>query len=152
MATIVVGTNSYVTEAELTTYATDRGIIISGSTSQLLIKAWDYIDSRNYRGRKFSATQPLEFPRYYTAEAPETAPAVPEKIKTAQIVAALLTDSGVDLFASIERAVKREKVDVIEVEYMDNANATALYPRLIGLLAEFIDNSNNGFQFAVTKS
>lgn len=149
---IIVGTNSYVTEAELTDYATDRGITISGSLNVLLIKAMDYIESLNYSGRKFSETQVLEFPRYYTAESPSVAPAVPEKIKTAQIVAALLTDSGVDLFASIERAVKKEKVDVIEVEYMDNANATVLYPRLIGLLAEFIDNSNNGFQFAVTKS
>ena len=124
MATIVVGTNSYVSEAELTTYATDRGITISGSTNILLIQAMDYIESRDYRGRKFSSTQPLQFPRYYTADAPAVAPDVPEKIKTAEIVAALLIDSGVNLFATIGRATKREKVDVIEVEYMDSANAT----------------------------
>ena len=47
MATITVGENSYVTETELSTYATDRGVTISGDTSVLLIKAMDFIESRD---------------------------------------------------------------------------------------------------------
>ena len=67
MATIIVGTNSYVTEAELQTYADDRGIVIQGADlSVLLINAMDYIETRSYSGQKFDADQSLEFPRYYT--------------------------------------------------------------------------------------
>jgi len=153
MATIIVGTNSYVTEAELQTYADDRGIVIQGADlSVLLINAMDYIETRSYSGQKFDADQSLEFPRYYTATAPDTAPDVPENIKNAEITAALLIDSGVDLFATIGRAVKREKVDVLEVEYMDNAAEKPLYQKLNAYLLGYIASSNNGIQFSVTRT
>lgn len=153
MATIIVGTNSYVTEAELQTYADDRGIVIQGADlSVLLINAMDYIETRSYSGQKFDADQSLEFPRYYTATAPDTAPDVPENIKNAEITAALLIDSGVDLFATIGRAVKREKVDVLEVEYMDNAADKPLYQKLNAYLSGYLASSNNGFQFSVTRT
>lgn len=153
MATIIVGTNSYVTEAELQTYAADRGITIAAADlSILLINSMDYIEIQSYLGTKYDTAQALEFPRYYGTVKPDVAPDVPEDIKNAEIVAALLIDSGVNLFATIDRAVKREKVDVIEVEYMDNAAATALYPKLNGYLNGYIGSANNGFQFSVNRT
>ena len=77
---------------------------------------------------------------------------MPDDIKNAEITAALLIDSGVDLFATIGRAVKREKVDVIEVEYMDNAADKPLYQKLNAYLSGYIASSNNGFQFSVTRT
>ena len=138
---IVVGTNSYVTEAELTAYATARGVTISGDTEQLLIKAMDYIEAQIYKGDKYDTdtNQPLEFPRTPTDQ--ETATTVPPKIETAQIVAALLIDSGEELFSTVDRAVKREKIDVIEVEYMDGASETKRYRQLDILLSPYLASS-----------
>lgn len=140
MATIVVGTNSYVTEAQLDTYAADRGIIIEAADkSILLINAMDYIETRPYAGTKTDSEQALEFPRY-----PDTV--VPDDIENAQMVAALLIDSGVDLFATVERAVKREKVDVLETEFMDNAAETPYYPQLENLLSKYYSSGAGGFE------
>lgn len=140
MATIVVGTNSYVTEAQLDTYAADRGITIEAADkSILLINAMDYIETRPYAGTKTDPEQALEFPRY-----PDTV--VPDDIENAQMVAALLIDSGVDLFATVERAVKREKVDVLETEFMDNAAETPYYPQLENLLSKYYSSGAGGFE------
>lgn len=138
MATIVVGENSYVTEAELTAYASDRGQTISGDTSVLLIQAMDYIETRPYSGIKTDPDQDLQFPRYPEVE-------VPQDIKVAQMVAAMLTDSGVNLFATVGRAVKMEKVDVLETEYMDNAAESARYPQLDNLLSPYYASGSGGF-------
>ena len=60
---VVAGANSYVTEAELTTYAADRGITLTAATDVLLIKAMDYIESLSFIGTKFSEGQSLQWPR-----------------------------------------------------------------------------------------
>jgi len=154
MATIIVGTNSYVTEAELQTWADDTGRDLTGSDlSVLLINAKYYIESYSYTGVKYDETQSLKFPRYYPPKAkPETSPDVPNNIKEAQYNAAYLVHTGVDFFAPVGRAVKREKVDVLEVEYMDNASETTRYPSVYTYLKDYIAASNNGFQFSVTRT
>jgi hypothetical protein len=141
MATIVVGENSYVTEAELTTYADDRGETISGDTSVLLIKAMDYIEMQSYKGLLYVDGQDLVFPRTFYNWDTEDAGEVPPKVKEAQLVSALLIDQGADLTPSFGRAVKREKVDVIEREFMDNAQTVTTYPQITRLLAYYLDNA-----------
>lgn len=126
-----VGINSYVTVLELQAYALERGIVIAGNCDILLTRAMDCIELRKYRGSKTDSLQPLEFPRDGETE-------VPAKIKTAQIVAALLADSGVDFFEVGSQDVKREKVGVLEVEYQDNTGARATYPQLEALLSPFM--------------
>lgn len=138
---IVVGTDTYVTTTELETYATKRGITLSGSpTSEiLLIKAMDYIETRPYKGVKYDSDQDLQFPR-----SPDST--VPDNIEIAQMVAAILIDTGVDLFETIERAVKRRKIDgATETEYMDNAAEKALYPQLNALLRPYLSSGPGGF-------
>lgn len=130
MATIVVedgtgltNSNSYVSEAELTTYATDRGVTISGTNAVLLIQSMDYIESQDFKGYKYSEEQALQWPRGnvsidgYLIDVDE----IPTLLKEAQMETALSIDAGTNPMASVGRATKREKVDVIEVEYMDNA-------------------------------
>lgn len=157
MAEIVINQNSYVTEAELVTYATDRGIVIDGSASTLLIKAMDYIETRNFIGEKTVASQTLQFPRnlcnqfgydrpnsyqgytnYYDYFCEYSNTEVPQGIKNAQIIAALLIDAGNDLQPSVGRAVKREKVAEIEVEYMNSAASETQYKSLQDALKPFI--------------
>lgn len=128
---LVVGTDTYNTIEELTAYATARGITLALDEEILLIKAMDYIESRSYWGYKTDSEQDLEFPR----NGDET---VPAKIKKAQLIAAIIIDSGVDLFAPIERGIKREKVDIIETEYQTNAAEYVRYPELEALLTPFI--------------
>lgn len=162
MATITVSENSYVTEAELTTYATDRGVTIYGNTALLLIKAMDWLEVQQFKGSKTVYNQPLQFPRilcdgyynppynasfyqpYYPPCEYDSA-TVPNEIKKAQIMAALLIDCGNDLQPVVDRAVKREKVDVIEVEYMDNANDRPQYTSLISILRPFL---KSGYKIA----
>ena len=130
MATIVIedGTgktdsNSYASEPELTTYATDRGITISGTNAVLLIQAMDYIEQQSFKGNKGTDTQALQWPRwgvvvdsYYVSN-----DSIPDLLKEAQMEVALGIDAGNNPLASVSRETKREKVGEIEVEYMDRA-------------------------------
>jgi hypothetical protein len=144
---IVVGTNSYVTEAELNDYASDREITIEGTAATLLIKAMDYLETRNWKGLKYESDQALEWPRDLGAmsayESYYVEPSVvPDDIETAQIIAALLIDSGEDLMPNVGRSTKREKVDVIEVEYMDTAASTTQYSQLSALITPYTQSTN----------
>lgn len=157
MATITIGITSYVTEAELDTYAADRGITISATDKTvLLVKAMDFLEVQPFKGVKTVSTQSLQFPRVicdqfgdyrpnsygyngyedYYCEYPSDE--VPQRIKDAQIIAALLIDSGEDLQPNVGRSVKREKVDVLEVEYMDTSSDSTRYTQLQDILKPFI--------------
>jgi hypothetical protein len=145
MATIIVGTNSYATEAELATYAADRGITITeADTTILLIKAMDYLETRNFVGMKTESDQTLQWPRevctgVYGCHIDNTL--VPDDIKSAQMIAALIIDGGNEIQPTVERAVKKEKVDVLEVEYMDNAIATIQHTKLQDILRPYVTHT-----------
>lgn len=141
--TTTVGTNSYSSDAELMAYADSRGLTLSGVPSVLLIKAMDWLEIQPFKGEKTDPEQPLEFPRNGETQ-------VPERIKTAQIVAALIYDAGGDPMAAIDRRVVREKVDVVEVQYSDKGNQTTLYPQLSMLLRGFL-SASGGSTFKVER-
>ena len=165
MATITVGTNSYTTIAELDTYCTDRGITLTAATDEaksiLLIKAMDFLEVQKYKGVKTVSTQSLQFPRVicgygsnydrlnaYPSTSYQTyiacdydSETVPEEIKKAQIVAAIFTDSGEDLQPIVGKAVKREKVGSLEVEYQNYSSETNSYTQLNALLSPFLANT-----------
>lgn len=133
---LIVGTDTYVTVAELEEYAQKRGITIAATDKDpLLVKAMDCLESKNYKGTKTLDKQPLQFPRDITDNL------VPTEIKTAQIVAALLIDSGEDLQPTLGKTVIREKIDVIEVEYRDNSRESKSFTQLNALLAPFLSAS-----------
>lgn len=124
--TVVTGANSYCTTDELDTYASDRGYTLTGTygdQSEILIKANDYLEGQDFIGVKSSRAQPLVWPRYdvYIEGWLQPSNTIPPELKTAQLAIALAIDAGNDPLAVIDRAVKREKVDVIEIEYQDNA-------------------------------
>lgn len=125
---VVDGANSYVTEAELTQYATDRALTLTGTTEALLIKAMDYLDSLDFIGVKYTRSQSLQWPRQgvvidgYTLATNE----IPSELKKAQMTIALSIDAGNDPLATIGRAVKKEKLADLEVEYQDNAASTSV--------------------------
>ena len=79
---LVVGTNSYVTAAEIAAYATARGVTIEGDVDSLGLQAMDYIETREYSGERYDTltNQPLQFPRTPTDQ--DDAETVPANIET----------------------------------------------------------------------
>ena len=133
-----MATVGYVSEDELTAYATARGITISGNKAVLLQKALDWLELQPFSGVKYDEDQDLEFPRDDDDE-------VPDKIKTAQMVCALIYDAGGDPLAAISKKVIREKVDVLEVQYSESSSSNDLYPQLSLLLAPYLTGGGSGF-------
>ena len=130
MATIVVETgtssetaNSYVSEADLATYAADRGVTLTGTPAVLIIQAMDYLESKNFIGTKSDIDQALQWPRYgaeidnYYVDSDVT----PKLLKEAEMEICIAIDGGVNPLANQGRETVREKVDGIEVEYSSSA-------------------------------
>jgi len=152
--TVVAGANSYVSEAGLIDYATDRGVVLNGQTDVLLIKAMDYIESLAFIGDKHTEDQPLQWPRdevyidrYYIER--ET---IPKELKNGVYTAALAIDIALDPLRIIERATKREKVDVIEVEYMEsNASQTIVRTISAALYKILVPGGHGSSAFRVVR-
>lgn len=133
MATLTVETGSgsatatsYVSAATFATYNTERSVTLTannGDASEVLIKAMDYIESQIFKGTKNSDDQRLVWPRwgvvvdgYYVDN-----DSIPLLLQEAQMDVAIGIDGGNNPLANIGRETKKEKVDVIEVEYMEGA-------------------------------
>lgn len=133
MATIVVEdgsglttSNSYISAADLDTYASDRGKTISGTQADLLIQAMDYIESFNFKGDKYTDEQALLWPRtgvyldgYYVTES-----TIPQLLIDATAEVAISIDAGTNPLSNESRESKREKVGDIEVEYSSGARTS----------------------------
>ena len=123
---IVANANSYVSEAELVAYASARGITISGTNEQLLIRAMDYLESLDFIGLKYLSTQSLQWPRAYVeidtyyVDIDE----IPAELKKAQIEIALAIDAGNDPLSDIERQKSSVKVGELAVTYENNQSTT----------------------------
>ena len=133
MATIVVETgsgattaNSYVSEQELTTYASDRGVTLTGTASVLIIQAMDYLESKMFVGTKSNIEQNLQWPRYgveidnYYIDSDY----IPRLLKEAQMEICIGIDGGENPLANQARETIKEKVGELEVEYSRSSRAT----------------------------
>jgi hypothetical protein len=150
---IVVGTNSYVTEAQLTAYASARGITLVGQEDVLLTLAMDYLESLDFIGEKTSQTQALQWPRMsaFVDNNLLDKTVVPDAIKNAQMATAISIDQGVDPLSDLSPAIKREKADVVEVEYQDGAQATVISRRINAQLRKYL-RAGGVFNFAVSRA
>ena len=155
MATIVVETgtgsataNSYVSEAELTTYAEDRGITVTGTKSELLIRAMDYIESKDFLGTKATGTQALLFPRLgiLLNNYALSSSAIPQLLKEAQMETAIAVGDGVDPLNNQARETIKEKVGSLEVEYAPHARAVTLLKAVDTKLAKLIHRSSRVYR------
>lgn len=154
---IVTGANSYVTVAEFEAYATARGVTLTADSEQLLIKSMDYLEGLDFIGTKQTEDQPLQFPRddvyidgYWLI--PTT---IPNELKNGQYTTALSIDAGNDPLTAIERATKKEKLDVMEVEYKDNSSSrpitVAISTALRKLLKSGAGGAGGGSYFGVNR-
>ena len=144
--TIVANSNSYVTELELTTYATDRGLTLTVATDVLLLKANDYLETLTFKGSRYTKDQSLQWPRtgVYIDGFSVAMDEIPNDLKTAQLALAVEIDSGNDPLAPVERSIKKEKVDVIEVEYMDGTRDSTYAPSYQRYLNKLVSGSTSG--------
>lgn len=126
--------NSYVTTAELSAYASQRGIVLnSADLDSLLFKSMDVLESKQYKSEPINSTQSTLFPRMGVA--------IPRAIKQAQLMLAVAADTNDLLSATTEQITKSEQVDVIKVEYFeakDAVNGSPLLTLVNELLAPYL--------------
>ena len=131
---INVPQDSYVTIAEADAYHAIRpnanawAALTEPEKEQRLVAASDYLDSQYiFNGKKTDPNQPREFPRNGATE-------IPTAIKKAVFELAL-QDS---LTSNPSADVKKEKVDVLEVEYFQSDDGAIRFGYIDGLLRPFL--------------
>lgn len=120
----VSNANSYITVAEARSFADLRNLLLPTSDADLevlIIKAFDYLESLDYKGVHANPPQSAEFPRrnLYLQGILFPESQIPYKLKQAQ---SQLTFEAVntDLQPTGNgREVLKEKVDVVEVQYAE---------------------------------
>lgn len=137
---IVSGANSYITSAQLTTYASERGVTFTGDPEILIHKSMDYFESLDFIGEIYQETQPLQWPRVqgvidgYEIDYNE----IPAEVTQAQLAIAMAIGEGYGPLQNVDRQVSREKVDVIEVEYSTGSMASTFSPTIQAKLRKLI--------------
>lgn len=152
--TQVSGANSYVTEAELDTYADERGKTISGTQADLLIQAMDFLEAQNFIGlRRSYDDQPLQWPRYdviiddHLLNHTE----IPTELKEAQMAIAVAIDEGNGPERTIERSTIKEKVGSLEVQYKEGSSSLSRDPNISRKLGKLIRGGSNGIILRVDR-
>ena len=133
--------NTYVLEVTFNEWLASMGFSITRPADELLLNAMTTIEAQDYKGNKLTKEQALQWPRSsvvidgFDVEEDE----IPTELINAQMQCAYDIDQGNDPSAIGTQDVKKEKVDVIEVEYQDNSTSgtynTAFYGYLSKLLA-----------------
>ena len=121
--TIVANANSYVSEADLSTYASDRGVTLTESMDVLIIKAMDYVDTLYFAGDKYLEEQALQWPRgelfIYGFEVDYNE--IPQLLIDGLCEVAIGIDDGNNPLEPEERKTLMEKVGDIQVEYSEGS-------------------------------
>lgn len=151
---IVTGADSYISVADFTTYYTARGYTLTGDEEEMLLRAMLYVEQLSFKGQKQTKAQPLQWPRYYvTIDGFDiNTNEIPQQLIDLQCEVALAIDGGDDPLGTIGRSVKREKVDVIEREYMDNAVPFAINRKIKALEKKLTRVSSGGLVFRVDRA
>lgn len=125
--------NSYVSAAELSDYALQRGITLTRDLEQSLIRAMDYLESKQYKSELLNNAQSTLFPRMGVG--------IARPIKQAQLALATYYDGINPQPEQTTAQIKKEKVDVIEVEYFaseDNTQSSPLLTTVNELLSPYL--------------
>lgn len=124
---------TYATEAELIAYAAARGVAITALEAPILLtKAGDWLQ-----------VQPITVPD-----------PVPDQIKQAQMVCAMIYHAGGDPLAAITPRVTQETVfGAVSVSYSDSGPSAPLYPQLAALIRPYLTaGSMGGANFRVQRA
>lgn len=141
--TVTIG---YTTDDAFIAFALARGVTVSTPNAAIaLTKAMDYMETKQYKGYKTDNDQVLDWPRQYVYvdNVLLDSAIVPSGIIKAQHVIALSIANGYDPLATIERSVKREKVDVLEVEYQPNAPSSPILRSINAALSDYVASATS---------
>jgi len=130
---------SYVDTTFVNAYFALRGVTFT-STDANIINAMDYFEatySQSWKGEKLVSTQALSFPRLI-----DGVNTYPVQVKNA-ICELAYKASTATLLPDPSQAVKREKVDVIEVEYQDFTSATTSYSLVNAMIMPWLNASGS---------
>lgn len=147
--------NSYASVAQADSYFADRGnadwaALDTTAKQQALIKATDFLEATYrsaWKGFRVSSTQALSWPRVEVVAdgfpIPSSIVPLPVVYSCAELA---IRSTTTTLLADQGQQVKREKVDVLEVEYQDYSDPTERYPAVNRLLLPFLlSASASGF-------
>lgn len=145
--------NSYASVAQADSYFADRGnadwaALTTTIKEQALVKATDFLEATyrsSWKGYRVTSTQALSWPR---ADVVADAFPIPANIVPLPVVYACaelaIRSTTTQLLADQGQTVKREKVDVLEIEYQDYSDPTERYPAVNRLLLPFLLSSTSG--------
>lgn len=141
--------NSLASVQDFKDYYSLRNINISTLTDTqiegFLVLGTDYIVQKyDFKGSKLKDTQSLPFPRFVNNET-----IFPNNVKYATILLAFKSQNG-SLLADSQQQVKKEKVDVLEVEYMDGSSSEVVYNDVLGYLKPYLSNAGNVYNISRT--
>ena len=150
---IVSGADSYVTAAEYSAWADKRFTAArstapadEAATDALIYRATDYFESQSFKGVLVEEDQPMQWPRAgvvidgYDVSYTD----IPKEVKTAIFELAYAQETGAGKLNQVERAKKKTKVDVIEVEYSDTASSVTLTPSVSLSLRKLLSGATYG--------
>tara|TARA_R110000737_G_C14374187_1_gene449352 strand:- start:104 stop:601 length:498 start_codon:yes stop_codon:yes gene_type:complete len=155
---IVAGANSYISDADFSTYANDRGVtinngaVVTGKVAELLLNAALYVESLYFIGLKLTKDQDMQWPRanVYIDSFAVASSEIPKLLINLQAEVAIAIDAGNNPLNTIERSVKRTKLGPIEKEYADNAAPFAINLK-IKALERKLTGISGGSSFQVTR-
>ena len=120
----VVNANSYVTDAEYTTYATLKGLTVGANAAKReveLLRAMDYLQGfeASMQGTRASSTQGVSFPRYNVVLYSYLLASdfIPKELKNSQFEAAAYAHTGTLTPNEAIKNVSKERLGDLEVNY-----------------------------------
>lgn len=140
--------NTYVLEAAFADWLNARGYTVTTASDILLTLSADYLETLIYKGDKTTSTQSMQFPRknLYIDGSLFADDAIPKELINAQMQTAYAIDKGFNPLSTIDRAIKKEKIDVLEVEYMDNAKTSATIRAVNSTIRKLLKSSGASFK------
>lgn len=142
---------SLITVADADTYFTGRGItnwatLSTTEKEQALRRATDYMEQaygQKWKGERTKHTQALSWPRYGVCANgfDVDSDVVPVPVQRACAELALRAAAG-ELAPDVGRLAKREKVDVLEVEYESGALPYVRFRAVDNLLAPYLEGGS----------
>ena len=152
---LIIGSDSYVSESDLDAYALNVGRTITGNQTELLIRATLYTESLQFLGKKLTGPQRMQWPRrdarldgFYIATNE-----IPELLKKLQCEVALSIDKGIDPSADPERMAISTKVGDISESFSDGGfqNIT-MAPHIYKMANKLIGVHGGGLSFNIGRA
>ncbi len=147
--TVVTGANSYDSVANIEAFALARGVTLI-NTEQLIHKAMDWLETQNFQGWKYSASQPLQFPRVGVVIDNYVLPTaqIPTQLKTTEALLVMEIFAGNDPSAPIPQQTKGVKVGPISIDFADGSTPFTITPAVNNSLSKLL-GGGDGFEFKV---